>query len=167
MKPIPFKKEFRYYFGAFVLTSVVVIIYGLVRVLRDGMSFLEGLGDLWVLPFMVLALLVMYETMLGFLIRRQAPKRNEKQFNMHVSSIARVTLQLQPEDFKRLRKDEAFQKALLDIYRLFKDNPKNVDAFQQIPKRFNQDPFTKEVVEVIIQETLTLIEENQSPKQKG
>lgn len=166
MKPTPLKKEFRYYFGAFVLTSIVVLLYAVVQVLRDGLSFEEALGDLWALPFLVLGLLVVYEAMLLQLIKRQAPKRNEKQFNIHVSSAARITLNLTPEDFKKLRLNEAFQKALVDIYQLFKNNPSDREALTQIPRRFNQDPQTKEVVEVIVAETIHLIEA-QSPKEKG
>ncbi len=166
MKPIPFKKEFRYYFGAFVLTGVVVLLYTIVQVLRDGLSFVEALGDLWAIPFLVLGLLVVYEAILLQLVKRQAPKRNEKQFNIHVSNAARITLDLKPEDFKNLRLNEAFQKALVDTYQLFKNNPNDHAALAQIPKRFNQDPQTRAVIEVIVAETMVLIQE-QNPKEKG
>lgn len=159
MKNIPIKKEFLYYGGAFVLSWIVVGSYGLIQSVRLSLSFIEALEDLWVLPFLVLILLVTYETLLGFLIKRQAPKRNEKQFNMHVSTVARQTLQLEVSDFQTLRQNERFQAALSDVYRLFVANPKDTLAFDAITKRFNNDPFTQDVVKVIVEEAKLLGQE--------
>jgi hypothetical protein len=152
MKNIPIKKEILYYGGAFILSWMVVGVYGLIQSVRLNLSFVEALEDLWVLPFLVLVLLVVYETLLGFLIKKQEPKRNEKQFNMHVSTVARQTLQLEVSDFQTLRQNERFQIALSDVYRLFINNPHDTVAFDAITKRFNSDPFTQDVIRVIVEE---------------
>lgn len=159
MKKPTLKRHFIYYIGTLILMVLFISGYALFERLVNDVSFMTSFQRLWIVPPLVVTLLFAYEFILGSIVFSKDPKRNEKNYVLHVSSVAKETLDLDIEDFETLRDNNDFQESLKKIYQLFQEKNTHEPAYLEALKPFKEDSLGYNVLKIIIQETRYLLNE--------
>lgn len=159
MKKPTLKRHFIYYLGTLILMVLFISGYALFEQLVNDVPFATSLQRLWIVPPLVVTLLFAYEFILGGIVFSKNPKRNEKNYVLHVSSVAKETLDLGIEDFETLRANNDFQESLRNIYQLFQEKNTHEPAYLEALKPFKKESLGYQVLEIIIQETRFLLNE--------
>lgn len=159
MKKPTFKRQFIYYFGTLILMVLFISGYAWFDLIFNDVPFNDTWMRLWIIPFLVVFLLFAYELILSGIVFSKNPKRNEKNYVMHVSGVAKEVLELEVEDFEKLRDNEPFQNALKEIYQLFQKKRSKKENYQAVLDAFKKDSLEYNVVQVVIKETRYLLNE--------
>lgn len=159
MKKPTFKRQFIYYFGTLILMVLFISGYAWFDLIFNDVPFNDTWMRLWIIPFLVVFLLFAYELILSGIVFSKNPKRNEKNYVMHVSGVAKEVLELEVEDFEKLRDNEPFQNALKEIYQLFQKKRSKKENYQAVLDAFKKDSLEFNVVQVVIKETRYLLNE--------
>ena len=147
-----FKKQLIYFGGAFLLTSLMVFLYSVYELIRYQKPIADSLANVWALPILITSLLLVYEIMLGFISRKFKGRHAGEDFNQQVSKAVLEQLQYGKEDFKALREDLKFQKALTDVYTIYTEGETKVLNYQSIRDRFKPEESSLKVIEIVIEE---------------
>lgn len=157
MKKPTLKRHLIYYLGTLILMVLFISLYALIEWGINDVPFTTSFRRLWIVPPLVVTLLFAYEFILGSIVFSKNPKRNEKNYVLHVSGVAKELLNLERSDFETLRENEAFQKALKTIYQLFLEKNTHEPAYLETLQTFTPDTLAHSVLQIIIQETLYLL----------
>lgn len=147
-----FKKQIIYFGGAFLITWIMIILYGVYELIRYQTALIDTIENLWYLTVLITTLLVAYELMLWVLTRKHRKRHSVDDFNHRVADVVHKTLGYEKEDFKNLRENLKFQKALSDIYTIVTEGETSALNYDGIRERFKADDPTVKVIEIIIQE---------------
>lgn len=159
MKKPTLKRHIIYYVGTLILMVLFISGYALIEWWINDVSFETSLRRLWIVPPLVVTLLFAYEFILGSIVFSKNPRRNEKNYVLHVSSVAKEVLELEIEDFESLRDNDDFQEALRKIYQLYREKNMHEPAYLEALKPFKEESLSYNVLKVIIQETRYLLNE--------
>ena len=159
MKKASLKRHLIYYIGTVILMVLFISGYALFEWAVNDVPFETSFQRLWIVPPLVVGLLFAYEFILGSIVFSKNPKRNEKNYVLHVSGVAKEVLALEREDFETLRNSDAFQEALKQIYLLYREKNTHEPAYLETLKPFDSDTLIHKVLKVIIQETRYLLNE--------
>lgn len=157
MKKNRLKRQIIYYFGTFIIVSLIVIGYSFWLLNSEGTPFLDTFQQVWFLPILVTGLQLGYESILGGLNKRTIPSKNEENYIQHISSVARQLLELNISDFESLKNNQVFQLALSETYKRYKEKNKNETDYHIILEWFEMGTLEHAVVELTIKETLFLL----------
>ncbi|MFP4286252.1 MAG: hypothetical protein ACLFRI_01025 [Candidatus Izemoplasmataceae bacterium] len=153
------KDSLAYYALIFLGISIGLLIFGfLFPSRRDGLSYNEWIAAFWFYPFLVVFVIFFYRKVTKKMFKRLDKQNEERQFVLHMSKVVKDELGYEIEDFRRLRENEKFQKALLDAYTIYQDGETQLINYDTLSRKF--DPKSKEfdAVTLIIRELKILRE---------
>lgn len=153
------KDSLLYYALIFLGISIGLLIFGLVfPSRRDGLSYSEWIGVFWFYPFLVVIVIFFYRKVTKKMFKKLDQQNEERQFVLHMSKIVKEELGYEVEDFRKLRENEKFQKALLDAYTIYQDGESTTINYDQLSRKFEAKSKEAIAVELIIRELKILRE---------
>jgi len=164
MKKPTLKRHVIYYVGTLILMVLFISGYALIEWIINDIPFADTYMRLWIIPPLVVSLLFAYEFILGGIVFSKNPRRNERNYVIHVSSVAKEVLNLELSDFETLRDNEGFQEALKKIYRLYSAKNQDETAYSNQLKGFQEDSLAYQVLTIIVKETRFLLNEPKAKK---
>jgi len=155
------EKDLKYYVRVFVSGVLAVFLVSLTSEFFQwpAESFMEALRGLAYVPFFLVILLYFYDRLAKRVLGKRKPqKTDEQEFLMHTSKKVMEELQYGKEEFKKLQEDEKFQTFYQDVFFIYQNGESEAMNFDNLEKRFSEDDFAYDAVNVVIRETKNLME---------
>ena len=152
------KNGFKRYVKLYGLVLVAYSVYVLVNVTQNDGLDANIILSLIIIPVLFTALIFLFDTIMEpFFNRLRKGKTTNvqeqyKQFFMVITNQVNTECEFSIEDFRRLRENEKFQKALQQAFNI-KENGETPDLnFTLLEKKFKKNSREYEAMQVVIQE---------------
>ena len=150
------KESLLYYVLIFIAISAGVAIFGLFPVRRDGLEYIDWISIYWPYPFLVVIMLFFYKRLTSKMFKKLDRQNQEQNFILHMSGFVKDELKFEVEDFRRLRENDKFQKALFDAYTIYLDGETAEFSYEKIAQKFEKGTKEQQAVDIVIRETKIL-----------
>lgn len=149
------KRTFKYYLTFYGVATLFYAFYMVIQTRNTGgIQFLHVLMVLLV-PLMFIIFLFLFDTLTDKLIpknKKQTIDDEYKLFLTKVTTAVNEELKLGIEDFRRLRENDKFQKALYHCYLISKDGETQDINFAFIQKKFKKDTNELKAIKIVIEQ---------------
>lgn len=148
------EKNLKYYFRLYILAVVVYLGYVSFLAYQNGGYDVALLFGATYIPLLFIAFMFVFDKLFDKLF----PSREKKQNTAYQSFVKTVTnaidteLDFSIEDFRRLRQDAKFQKALYHAYLITEQGETDEFNIVFLEKKFKKDSNEARAMEIIIRE---------------
>lgn len=149
-----------YYLFAFIAAVLAIMAYGLVVNYNQLDQYFIWLEDYIFHPFFVVIFIFFFNQVIGRYKATLDKKTREQQFIVDVSQAVQETLDLPKDVIMDLRDDDEFQYALYQAYQIFLHGERHSITYHTMLKKFKVGTIKYNVVQVIIEKTRQLRQEN-------
>ncbi len=150
------RKPFRFYFYMFLFGMMLVVIYAIYNVINHSFDLNELLVTA-LLPFLFVGFYYGSDTLLDKFSKKKAVVKYEANFLDTISEAMRKSDEFLIEDYRKLRMNEKFQKAVKDAYFIYENGENEVYNYNRIEKRFNKNTIEYRAIKYVF----AYIKENQ------
>ncbi len=155
-----YKKTFKFYLYRFIYFSILVIVYNIYSIYTDSVS-VSDLAVTWVLPFIFIGVYYLGNNILDKFKKKKHVINYEVNFLETISSNMRKSGEFILEDFRKLKSNDKFQKAVKDAYNIYENGETELYNFQRLEKKFRKDSIEHNAILFVI----SYIKENRKNNQ--
>lgn len=151
------KKDWKYYLKFYIMIVVVYFIYVSILAIREGGYEPYALLTIVYLPPLFVGFVVVFDRLLDPLFRR-LKGRNQKTnddydvFLQQITILVQDELELSLEDFRRLRENDRFQKALKQAHHILQEGESNDINYTLLDKKFKKNSKEYLALQVVTKE---------------
>lgn len=132
------RKPFKFYLYMFLFAITLVIIYTAYNIINDTVDVNELIVT-WMLPFLFVGFYYGSDALLDKFTKKKSVVNYEVNFLDTIGESMRKSNEFLIEDYRKLRINDKFQKAVKDAYFIYENGENEVYNFSRIEKRFNKN----------------------------
>ncbi|QMS84971.1 hypothetical protein [Candidatus Xianfuyuplasma coldseepsis] len=166
------KKGLKYYAKFYVFVLVAYVIYIVIIGARNGEFDATMLGSMVYLPIMFVGLVWLFDSLLEPFFKRigrgkqTGVQEQYREFFTTLTNEVNTQCEFSIEDFRRLRENERFQKALQQSYKVMTEGETPDMNFTLLDKKFKKDSREYEAMQVVIKEVKKMMTNDGKDYQK-
>ena len=132
-----FRKPFKFYLTLFILSSIVIMVYTIYRIVADGIAISE-LYTLWFLPLFFILIYFGSDFLLDKIFNRKKKVDYQGKFLNSIGEKMRDSDDFLIEDYRRLQINYKFQESLKMAYKIYIDGEDEIFNIEKLERKFNK-----------------------------
>ena len=156
-------KNFRYYALIFGFATLAVFLYGVIDTIANKVISNEIVFMIVVTPILFTTFLFVFDKIFDLIFPKVfKPKQNttedSKDFMHHINHLVESQVEFSIEDFRRIRVNEKFQKALKQSYKIYINGETEEISYEFLLKKFKKDTNEFKAINIVVEEVKKLKE---------
>lgn len=166
------KKGLKYYAKFYAFVVVAYAIYIIIIGVRNGEFNADMLASMVYLPIMFVGLIWLFDSLLEPFFNRIGKgkttivQQQYRDFFTKLTNVVNTQCDFSIEDFRRLRENEKFQKALQQSFKVLTEGETPDMNFTLLDKKFKKDSREYEAMQVVIEEVKKMMTNDGKDYQK-